>query len=292
MLFQARRLILPVTLCLAVFLALTINGVAQDKPKDTAETPAKQKTEPQQVPAKPNEGALTAEQVAELVIYFHGSRPILQQIRRTGLEHGRITRTNADGRTEEATYDLRFVRGDSADKDRLWLDQQMPTIEYSIIYDTGKVFGLLKGSVFTPRQEATSDLLSQSQRGVEALLRYKENGSTLTLKGKEKQQNIDLYVLDLTDKMQRTTRYYISAKLFRVLWVEYDEPGPNGTKVAYKRRYYDYRYAQSTLVPYRSVLYRDGQQISETQILTVTYGGKVDNEVFQNPEQASTNPLP
>ena len=262
-------------------LAQTSNAAPQDAAKDAkAQKNGDKATDNKQ---------LTAEQLAELVIYFAGSRPILQQIRRTGLERGRFTRNN-NGRLEEATYDLRFVQGESADKDKLRLDQQMPSLEYSLIYNQGKVFGLLKGAVFTPRQEAADDFLAQSRRGLEGLLRYKENGAILTLVGKEKQQNIDLYVLDLTDKEDRRTRYYISSKFFRVLWVEYEGRDTNGAKVAYKRRYYDYRSAQNTLVPFRSVLYRDGVQVLETHIMTVTYGGKTDDAVFQNPEQATANP--
>lgn len=250
----------------------------------------KKETQDQKGQNKPSDNKqLTAEQLAELVIYFSGSRPVLQQIRRTGVERGRIVRTLGE-RTEEATYDLRFVQGENASKDKVRFDQQMPTLEYALIYNQGKVFGILKGAVFTPRQEAADEMLARSRRGVEALLRYKENGATVALVGKEKQQNIDLYVLDLTDTEGRRTRYYISSKFFRVLWAEYDETNAAGRKVSYKCRYSDYRSAQSTLVPFRSVLYRDGEQILETQILTVTYGAKADETLFQNPEQAAATP--
>lgn len=271
--------------------ALSLSGIillcapalaqAQEKP------PAAKETNP--AATKPQDGKLTAEQVSELVIYVHGSRPVLQQIRRTGIERGRITRTSG-GRLEEVAYNLRFVKGESADKDKMRLDQQMPTLEYSLIYSGGKVFGILKGTVFTPRQEAADDLLNQSRHGLEALLRYKENGSTVALVGKDKQQNIDMQVLDLTDKEGRRTRYYISAKSFRVLSTEYEETSASGVKAAYKCRYYDYRSAQSTLVPFRAVLFRDGTQISETQISTITFGGKADDSVFENPEQAAAKP--
>jgi hypothetical protein len=46
----------------------------------------------------------------------------------------------------------------------------------------------------------------------------------------------------------------------------------------------DYRYAQGTLVPYRSVLMEDGKQIQETRVLNVTYGVKLDDSLFKSPE--------
>jgi hypothetical protein len=227
----------------------------------------------------------TAEQVAETVILFYGSREALKQIRRNGLERGRVTRNNAEGRTEESSYERRFIRGESSDKDKIRLDQKLPTTEYSLIYGGGSTFGLINGSAFTPRQEATVDFYSQMWHDIDALLRYKENGSTINLVGKDKQKNLDLYVLDLTDKEKRRTRYFISSKSFRVLWLEYEEPGPSGgAPVKYKRTFHDYRYAQGTLVPYRTVLLENEKQTQETRLLTITYGVKMEEALFQNPE--------
>ena len=231
----------------------------------------------------------TAEQVAEIVIYAYGSRPGLTQIRRNGDEKGHLTRTTEDGRTEEITYENRFVRGDKAEKDKVRLDQKLPTMEYALIYSGGRVWGVINGTTFTPRQEATADFLAERQHGIDALLRYKENGSTVTLVGRDTQKSIDMYVLDLTDKDKQRTRYYISAKHGRVLWLEYEEAAADGGKpIKYKKMFHDYRVAQGTLVPYRTVLFVDGKQVQETQVLTVTYGIKMEDTLFQNPEAATT----
>ena len=58
---------------------------------------------------------VTAEQIAEAVILISGSRPVLNQIRRNGIERGRASRMGQDGRIEESRYELRFMRGDNAD---------------------------------------------------------------------------------------------------------------------------------------------------------------------------------
>ena len=50
------------------------------------------------------------------------------------------------------------------------------------------------------------------------------------------------------------------------------------------RKFLDYRVAQGTRVPYRSVLLEDGNQIQETRILNVTYSIKIDDALFKNPE--------
>jgi hypothetical protein len=127
--------------------------------------------------------------------------------------------------------------------------------------------------------------MSQHRHSIDTLLRYKENGSTLTLVGRDKQKGLDLYVLDLVDKDKQATRYYISVKTLHVLWLEYEAPSiVSSAPAKYARKFFDYRYAQGTLVPYKSLLLEDGKQIQETKILTVTYGIKLDDSLFKSPE--------
>jgi len=145
----------------------------------------------------------TAEQVVESVILVYGSRPGLEHIRRNGIERGRITKFNAQGAAEEANYERRFIRGESLEKDKVRLDQKLPTMEYSLIFGDGKLWGIINGAAFTPRQDATASFISQHHHSIDSLLRYKECGSTVALVGKEQQKGLDLFVVDLTDKEKR-----------------------------------------------------------------------------------------
>jgi hypothetical protein len=235
----------------------------------------------------------TSEAVAEGLIYVYGSRTVLEQVRRNGSERGRLTRLNSEGRTEEATYERRFKRGENSSKDKIRLDQKSPTLEYALVYGDGRTWGLINGAPFTPRQEATTDFLAQNRHSIDALLRYKEDGSTLALVGKEKHMGLDLYVLDMTDKENQRTRFYISAKTARVLWLEYEQTPVGGSKpVKYMKKFYDYRNVQGTLVPYRTVLFEDGKQVQESRVMTVTYGLKMEDSLFQNPETPATASQP
>jgi len=227
----------------------------------------------------------TVDQVVETVILLYGTRPGLEHIRRNGTERGKITRFNAEGKPEEANYERRFVRRESLEKDKIRLDQKMPTMEYSLIYGEGKVWGIINGATFTPRQDAAASFLSQHVHSIDSLLRYKESGSTITLIGKEQQKGLELYVVELLDKEKRQTKYYVSAKTFRVLWLEYEEPSSPGlTPTKFTRKFMDYRVVQQTLLPYHSILLEDGRQTQEIQVLTVTFGSKVDDSIFKNPE--------
>lgn len=264
---------------------------AQTKPNTQTKPdtkPEPKKTETKFDPKNPN-----AEQVAESVVFIYGRREFLQQIRRNGVERGRLTRIADDGRTEETTYERRFVRGENSLKDKIRVDQKMPTMAFSLIYGDGRTWGVINGSAFTPRQEATTSFLSEQWHGLDTLLRYKEDGSTVALINREKQKGLDLYVLDLTDKEKRVTRYYISAKSLHVLWLEYEQAPADGSKpVKFMKKYADYRYAQGTLVPYSTRTFENGKQTQEQRILTVTYGVKMDDTLFQNPETQTSSAQP
>jgi len=221
---------------------------------------------------------VTAEQVAEsaiLVYAFPGGRVTLNQIRKTAIERGKISVSNPDGKTEHANYQKFTTRGETLGKEKIRLDQEFSGTRYSLVYNEDKIFGIANDTVFDPLEEASRSFQNQIVYGLEALLRYKENESKVELGGREKILGVDFYFLDVTDKQNRKTRFYISAKSFRVMMLEYEDAG-----VKYKRKFYNYNYAQGTLVPYRSVLWAGDKMIEETEIGTVTYGQKVDDALF------------
>jgi hypothetical protein len=256
----------------------------------TTPTPASPTASPTPSPTPPKstsdqKGNFTAEQVVESVIIFYGTRPGLEQIRRNGVERGKVTRFPAQGNPEESNYERRFIRGESLEKDKIRLDQRLPTMEYSLIYREGKIWGVINGTPFTPREDAAANFISQHHHSLDSLLRYKESGSTITMVGKEQQKGLELFVVDLEDKEKRKTRFFVSARSLRVLWLEYQEaPTAGAAPVKYTKKFLDYRVVQQTLVPYRTVLFEDGRESQEIRLLTITYGAKVDDSLFKNPE--------
>ena len=222
----------------------------------------------------------TAEQVAESVIVVYGvvggGREYLKQIRKTTIERGKMSFVNAEGRTEQANCERLVLRGDSLDKERIRFDQETPSSKFALVYNNDKVFGIFNDAVFAPREDATKAFQNQIWHGLEALLRYKENGSTLALDKREKLMGVDFYVLDVTDKQNRKTRFYISSKTFRVMMLEYTQDD-----IKYRRKFYDYNYQQGTLVPFRTVLWANDKQIEETDIQTISFGQKVEEDMFK-----------
>lgn len=252
-------------------------GISLVAAQDAADKKPKAEEKPPTLDA--NNKNLTAEQIAESVIWVYsglGGRENLNQIRKTTHERGKLTLTNAEGKPEQANYARWIIRADTLDKERIRYDQEFPNARFALIYSGDKIFGLFNDSVFTPRDDASKAFENQIWHGLEALLRYKENGSTVELAGKSKLMGVEFHLLDLTDKQNRKTRYYVSAKSFRVMMLEYTEDD-----VKFKRKFYDYNYAQGTLVPYRTVLWANGKQIEETEIGTISFGMKLEEGIFQ-----------
>lgn len=252
-------------------IALGVSALAQ------ADATADKKPEP--TPATKGAPKIsTAEQVVESAIFlygFPGGRQTLNQIRKTTLERGRTSITAADGKVEQASYQRFIIRAETLGKEKIRLDQEFPSARYSLVFNDGKIHGVYNNAVFTPREDAARTFENQIVRGIEAFLRYKENESKIELVTREKLMGVDYHVIDVIDKQDRKTRYFVSAKSFRVMMLTYEEGG-----VKYRRRFYDYNYAQGTLVPFRSVLWADDKIVEETEVGTITFGQKINDALF------------
>ncbi|MCB1024462.1 MAG: hypothetical protein KDB79_08730 [Acidobacteria bacterium] len=259
---------------------LLLSGVLAVSAQETADT---KEVKDENVAEKfdTKKGLTNGVQVAEFAILVYsniGGRPALSQIRKTTIEIGKIKSTNPDGTSVTSEYDQRIERAENLEKEKVRLNQRFPDAEYALVYNGNKVFGLYNNSVFTPREDAVSSFESRIWHGLEALLRYKENGAEVKLEKEETILGVTFYVVSVTDKANRKTTFYISKKSFRVMMLEYEENG-----IKYKRKFYDHNLAQGTLVPYRSVLWADGKIVEEKDISTIAFGQTLNDGIFDDP---------
>ncbi|MGH9948587.1 MAG: hypothetical protein ACRD6X_15520, partial [Pyrinomonadaceae bacterium] len=189
-------------------------------------------------------------------------------------ERGKLAITGADGQTVNANYERWVNRGEPG-KDKFRLDQELPTATYAMVRDEGKVFGIYDDKVFQPREDAIASFQDRLIHSIDSLLWYKENGSKIELAGRDKIMGVEFHLIDLTDKNENKTRYYVSARSFRVMMLDYETGG-----VKYLRKFRDYKYAQGVLVPYITELRVDGKIIEETRVGTVTFGQKLEDGLF------------
>jgi len=224
-------------------------------------------------------GGLTGPGLVEAVIIVYAgfqSQERLDQVRKTTAERGRVTLIGAGGTEETITYERFIIRAEKFSDEKMRLNQNFPNARFALVYDGTRHFGIFNDAEFVPREDAITAFKSYNLRGLEALIRYKANGFTPTIAGEERVMGVDYNLLDLTDEAGNRTRFFISKKSFRVMMLEYEENG-----VKFQRRFYDYNYAQGTLVPFRTVLFANGRQVEEIRIQTITFGQKVEDSLFQ-----------
>src|SRR5688572_16379336 len=101
-------------------------------------------TPPPVIASKEAAKTATAEQVAESAILVYGGiiggRQTLNQIRKTAFEKGKISITNAEGKTEQATYQRWTQRAETLAKEKIRLELDFPNARYSLIFNAEKIF--------------------------------------------------------------------------------------------------------------------------------------------------------
>ena len=211
------------TAVVILFLAVPFLGQADTEKKADAK-PSPSPTPALALNSKDGTKVFTAEQIADSAIFiygFGGGRTLLDQIRKTTTERGKSVRTNADGKVENISYTRYILRGPSLAKDKIRLDQEFPNARYSLVKNEDELFGVVNNTKFVPSDEAAKRFEDSIFHGIEALLRFKEDESKIELSGREKIMGVDLYVIDVTDKKDRKTRFYVSVKSLRIMQLDY-----------------------------------------------------------------------
>jgi hypothetical protein len=174
-----------------------------------------------------------------------------------------------------------FLRKENNDNDLARVDVDLPTEKLSFGFNGFTVWAARDGVSFTPEPDVEKSFIGAVVHNYEALLRYKELGSTVERAGTETLVGLEIEKLDLTHKDGSKTRFFISAKTYRILHLEYElvlQPGTPPTK--YRTSYFDFRPVQNTLVPAKETLYENGRLIQEIRITQTKFHDKLNEDLF------------
>jgi hypothetical protein len=237
---------------------------------------------------KPQAVLTAAEAIAEYAIFAYGGRRQRELVRTAVQEEGTI-RLATDQGDMNGAYTMRSIRREKSWQDLLRVDIELsppgstdardPTVKYLIAFNGASVWSAQNGQYITPKPEVETAFRAQLTHDYTALLRYKEDGSKVELIGQETVDGIATHKLDLTAPNGEKTRFWISAKTYRVLHVEYEltlAEGQPPTKYKVSFYYTPYRITQNTLTPSRRKMYQD------ILIDSITCSAKLDPELFQH----------
>ncbi len=267
-----------------------------DKPKPQADKNAPAKGKPEAAaPVK----YTVAEAIVEYAIIAYGGRTMLNQVRANIQEEGNI-RLATDQGDATGSYKLRATRKEKSWQDLLRTDLEVTPpeppgragtarpIKYVIAFNGASVWSAQNGQYTTPRPEVDAAFRAQLTHDYTTLLHYKEDGSKVDLIGPETVAGIDTKIIELTTPNGDKTKYWISAKTFRILHTEYELnlfPDQKPVKFRVSFYYSPARVVQNTLLPAKRVMNQDGKFAQEIIITSATYSAKHDPEIYQHLQQ-------
>jgi hypothetical protein len=281
---RVSRRLLP---CLVLLLGFTLLAGPQAIQAEKEDKKEEKKKEDKKNEDKKNQSEvfkrlekLTAEQLAEIIILAYGGRPELKQVRTNGTEEG-IIRLAGDDKDIEGRFSRKFVRREGSQQDLTRVDVELPKEKITFGFNGYTVWAARDGVNFTPTTEAEKSFLASLTHNYDSLLRYKEHESTVERSGEENIVGIDTFKLDLTHRDGSKTRYYVSAKTYRILHLEYElNLAPDSQATKFRESFFDFRPIQNTLVPTKSMLYENGRFIQEVKLTQIQYHTKLDEELF------------
>ncbi len=232
-------------------------------------------------PGKPE--TWSAETLAEIVIYYSGSRPVLDYVGTNGVQEGVIRLAAGDGTPPiEGKFTRRFLRKESSDRDNIRIDVELPRKTYTFGFNGLSSWAAEDGVPFKPAPEAETSFLASLVHDYNALLRYKEDGTTIERAGTERIMGIDTLLIDLTHKDGTKTRYYISNKSFHILHLEYEVALlPNAKPTKFRESFYEFRFVQGVLTPAKTVLSENDKFVQEIELKEMRFRlAKLDEELF------------
>jgi hypothetical protein len=250
---------------------------------------AKRQGEAAQVKLTPAEAAI------ELAIIAYGGRKQLG-IARANIQEGGTIRLATEQGDLSGNYVLRSARKEKSSQDLLRVDLELSPadaqenstpIKYVIGFNGASVWSAQNGQYVTARAGADVAFRAQLTHEYMALLRYKEDGSKLEYGGLETVVGVDSFVIDLITAEGEKTRFWLSAKTYRILHCEYElklvEGGPpTKYRIDYYYTPFSAAVVQNTLVPVRREMKQDGKFVQEIKLTNITYSAKLDPEIFQH----------
>ena len=243
-----------------------------------------------------NPKTLKPEDVAERAIYAYGSRAAVYTVQKNGILRGLIKFIAPTGVTEGKTT-TKFIRKQKMGEDLLMLDLDLPGTRFVVGFDGTQVWSIHNGEVSDPAPETIAAFRGSQNHSFEALLRFKENDGKLEYIGnKQFGPNNELDLVDLTLPDGTKTRYEVSRKSGRIIYLEYDDKGSEEAKpIKYRLYYKDFRAIQNTLGPYEVQVFKDGVVVEERKLVEVSYSVQMEESIFKvenarKPAEAAAKP--
>ncbi len=233
------------------------------------------------VDAGQNVRNLKPEDVVERAILAYGSRVGLYTVQKNGILRANIKFISKDGVTEGRTT-VKFIRKPKLADDLIMLDLDMTGTRFILGFDGKQTWSINNGTVQDPSPETVAAFRRSHKHNFETILRYKENDGKLTyISSKPLGPNNELDIVDLELPDGTKTRYEISRRFGRIIYLEYEEEIEDAPDIKYRLYFKDFRIIQNTLVPYEVRVFRDGNVVEERRLVESAFSVQMEESIFK-----------
>lgn len=196
--------------------------------------------------------------------------------------------------TREGKSAVKFIRKEKMNDDLRLLELELPETNYTIGYDGQDIWSVFNGEIRKPGPQEVAPFKSSHAHGYEALLRYKQNNAKLEYVGSTKLGTLDLDIIDMIAEDGSRTRYEISRRSFRIIYLNYEEkPDPNSEPVKYRIYFKDFRVIQNSLIPYSTMVFQNGKLIEERTVVEAVFNVQLEEKDFKAENNVkATEPAP
>jgi hypothetical protein len=223
-----------------------------------------------------------AEELVERAILVYGSRAAIYTIQRNGILRSQVKFITPEG-TREGRSTVKFIRKPLLAEDLRLIELELPEIKFVIGFDGKQTWSTYNGEKITPSPETVAAFRAAHMHSYEALLRYKENQARLQyVTSKPFGPSNELDVIDMIYPDGARTRYEISRRTARIIYLEYEmKTSPQAEPTKYRLYFKDFQYIQNSLVPFVTVVFENGRQVEERKLVEVAYNVQLEEKVFK-----------
>ncbi|MFN0124931.1 MAG: hypothetical protein ACKV2V_30880 [Blastocatellia bacterium] len=222
-----------------------------------------------------------AEEIVEKVILVYGSRPMIYGVQRNGIIRSNVKLFSGNTARDAQTV-TKFMRRKKVAEDLLLLELDLPDFKYVLGFNGEKHWATSNGADQEPDEATVRGFRNAHAHSYETLLRYKENDAKLEYVNSDKIGTLEMDIIDVVMPDGERTRYTISHRSFRILFLEYEAKGGEKAEPAkYRLAFSDFRAIQNTLVPWQVVVYQNGQKVEERKLTEVAYNVRMEETLFR-----------
>jgi hypothetical protein len=223
----------------------------------------------------------TAEEVAERVILAYGSRGAIYGTQRNGIIKSNLKLFTGETAREGRTT-VKFIRKKKYTEDLVMLELDLPDTKYLLGFDGQKIWAQNNGETLEPDEATARAFRSSHFHSYESLLRFKESEAKVEYVGNDKIGTLEMDIIDLVPTEGERTRFFISRKTARILYLEYETKArPDAAPIKYRFAFSDFRAIQNCLLPYQIQVFENGKKIEERKLIEVAYNVQLEESAFK-----------